>query len=64
MSNGYFAQHEHDPKKVASLIYFKEGVDIERVKAWIAKLEAAGFVEGSTTREYQEAFGSPVWYIP
>lgn len=51
-------------EKVAALIFFKEGVDIERVQAWIAKLEEAGHTEGATVREYNPEIGEPVWYIP
>ncbi len=64
MANDYYDRFKDSPKKVAALVYFKEGTDIERVRAWVAKLEKDGHSEGATVREYQEAFGSPVWYIP
>ncbi len=55
---------ETEPVKVAALIYFKEGVDIERVRAWVAKLEAAGHTEGAVVSDYAPAYGAPVWYVP
>ncbi len=64
MANDYHDKHKNDPKKVAALIYFKEGVDIERVLAWVAALEQKGHSEGAVVREYVEAFGAPVWYVP
>jgi hypothetical protein len=51
-------------KAVASLIYFADEVEKERVEKWIAKLKEQGHVVGSTTREYDPAIGGPVWYIP
>lgn len=49
---------------VASLIYFADDVQRERVLAWIAKLQAQGHVVGSVTKEYDPGYGEPVWYIP
>ena len=49
---------------VASLIYFADDVQRERVERWIAKLQAQGHVVGSVTREYDPGYGEPVWYIP
>ncbi len=60
----FVEQHQDDPKEVAALIFFKPGVDLARVQAWVAKLEAEGHAAGATVREYIPAFGSPVWYIP
>jgi hypothetical protein len=62
--NDYIEQHRNDPVSVASLIHFADGVTLEQAKAAIMKLERQGLIMGHTTREYQEAFGSPVWYIP
>ena len=53
-----------DKKQVASLIYFADDVTKERVEAWIKKLMEQGHVTAHTTREYDENYGSPVWYIP
>jgi hypothetical protein len=51
-------------KVVASLIYFKPGVDKERVERWVQALIDKGFAEGATTHEYNPEFGDPTWYIP
>jgi transcription initiation factor IIE alpha subunit len=51
-------------KAVASLIFFADHVEKERVEKWIEKLKEQGHVVGSTTREYDPAIGEPVWYIP
>jgi hypothetical protein len=51
-------------KAVASLIYFADEVECERVERWIAKLKAQGHVVGSVTKEYDPGYGDPVWYIP
>jgi hypothetical protein len=50
--------------KTASLIYFKEGVDKERILRWIKALEEKGVIDDSVTQEYDENHGMPVWYIP
>ena len=60
----YFDQHKNDAPKVAALIFFKEGVDVERVRAYVKQLEEKGVAEGADVREYVEAFGSPTFYIP
>lgn len=62
--NDYFEQHKNEPTSVASLIHFAEGVTIIEARAVIEELKRKGLICGHTTREYQEAFGSPVWYIP
>lgn len=49
---------------VASLIFFKPGVDIERVERWIKALEEKGVIDGSVTKEYDSTYGDPCWYIP
>ena len=49
---------------VASLIYFSNEVDKERVEKWIKKLMDEGHIVSHDTREYDEQFGEPVWYIP
>lgn len=64
MANNYITQHQNDPEKVAALIYFKEGVDVARVQAYVDALAAKGVTEGAVVRPYVEAFGAPVWYIP
>ncbi len=64
MPKDYFAQHQDDPKEVAALIYFKPGVDLARVQAWVQKLQDEGHAVGATVREYIPAFSSPVFYIP
>lgn len=51
-------------KRVASLIYFADEVERERVERWIAKLKKQGHVVGSVTKEYDSGYGEPVWYIP
>jgi hypothetical protein len=51
-------------KAVASLIYFADEVERERVEKWIAKLKQQGHVVGSVTKEYDPGYGDPVWYIP
>ena len=53
-----------DNKQVASLIYFKDGVEKERVEKWIKKLMEQGHVSSHVTREYNPEHGDPVWYIP
>jgi hypothetical protein len=56
---------EHDkPKAVASLIYWTDAAEKERIERWIKKLQDQGFVQNSTTREYNPDWGCPVWYIP
>lgn len=54
-----------DPKyKIASLIYFKDDVEMKRVQAWIKALQDKGVIEGHDTREYISNYGDPCWYIP
>lgn len=55
---------DDERKAVASLIYFADDVSKERVERWIEKLKVEGYVVGSVTREYEPAYGEPVWYIP
>lgn len=55
---------EDRPTQIASLIYFKQGVDKERILRWIKALEEKGVIDGSVTQEYCPEFGEPVWYIP
>lgn len=62
--NDYIEQHRNEPVVVSSLIHFKSDVTLEQARAAIKELERKGLVSGHTTREYQEAFGSPCWYIP
>lgn len=62
--NDYIKAHQNDPVSVASLIHFADGVSIIQARAIIEDLKNQGLICGHTTREYQEAFGSPVWYIP
>lgn len=54
----------YEPKKIASLIYFKEGVDKERILRWIKALEEKDVIDASITKEYCPLYGSPTWYIP
>lgn len=51
-------------KQVASLIFFADNVQKERVEAWIKKLMQQGHVTGHCTQEYNPEYGEPVWYIP
>ena len=51
-------------KSNASLIFWKDDVEKERIERWIAKLMEQGHVVGHTTREYDAQYGEPVWYIP
>ena len=51
-------------KSIASLIYFADGIEKERVEKWIKKLMDEGHVVSHDTREYDPVFGDPVWYIP
>lgn len=49
---------------IASLIYFKKGTSKARIERWIKALEEKGVIDASTTREYNNNHGNPVWYIP
>jgi hypothetical protein len=62
--NDFYEKHKNDSPSVASVVYFKDGVTKERVEKWLNKLMEQGYVVGHDTREYQDAFGSPTWYIP
>ena len=62
--NDYLNQHRNDPVSVSSLIHFADGVTLEQARAAVRELYKKGLVNSDTTREYQEAFGLPVWYIP
>jgi hypothetical protein len=55
---------EHENKQVASLIYWKNAEEMERILRWIKNLEEKGHVRSAITREYNEDWGHPVWYIP
>ena len=56
---------ENTPQKsVASLIYFKDGIEKARIERWIQKLKEQGYVQAHVTKEYNPAHGEPVWYIP
>lgn len=55
---------EFKPDRVAALIHFSSDVEKERVLRWVKALEEKGFVDGYTVREYESAWGEPVWYIP
>lgn len=50
--------------KIASLIYFKDDVEMERVMKWINALKEKGVITGHDTREYISDYGDPCWYIP
>jgi hypothetical protein len=60
----YYNQHKDDRKNVASLVFFRDDVSLAEAERVIAELTRKGIVTHSTTREYQDAFGGPVWYIP
>lgn len=62
--NNYFEQHKNDPQSVASLIYFRDGISLGEAERIIRELENKNLIHSHTTREYNEAWGSPVWYIP
>ncbi len=49
---------------IATLIYWKDGVEKERIERWLKKLKEQGFIEGETTNEYNPNYGGHVWYIP
>jgi len=53
----------HIPK-LASIIYWKDTAEKERVERWIKKLMEQGHIEAHTTREYNSYCGEPVWFIP
>ena len=48
----------------ASLIFWKDEVEKERIERWIKKLKEQGYVQSHYTGEYNADFGEPVWYIP
>lgn len=50
--------------KLASLVFWKNIEEKERIERWLKKLQAEGHVEAFTTGEYNPAHGEPVWYIP
>jgi hypothetical protein len=50
--------------KIASLIIFKDDVEMEQVMKWINVLKERGVIEGHDTREYISKYGDPRWYIP
>jgi len=54
----------NEKQSVASLIYWKDGVSKEDADQVIKELQASGMIESNDTREYNEAWGSPCWYIP
>jgi transcription initiation factor IIE alpha subunit len=54
----------NEEKSIASLIYWKDGVDKERIERWIQKLQEQDFVLAHVTKEYNPAHGEPCWYIP
>ena len=53
-----------DANQAGTLIIFKEGVDVERIKKWIKQLEKKNVIKFSYTKEFNPNYGSPVWYIP
>ena len=58
-----------EPKyRIASIIYFKDDVEMKQVQAWINALKKKGVIEGHDTREYfceyVSNYGDPCWYIP
>lgn len=56
--------NKNENVEIASLIWFKPGVDRERILRWIAKLEEKDVIRGHSTQEYNPEHGFPVWYIP
>ena len=50
--------------RVASLIYFADNVEKERVLRWIEKLKQQGYVDSHTTKEYDPQYGDPILYFP
>lgn len=53
-----------EPKAIASLIYWKDGVEKERIERWLNKLKEQGHIQAEVTREYNPSWGEPCWYIP
>jgi hypothetical protein len=49
---------------IASLIYWKNIEDKERILRWLQKLQEEGRIESHTTQTYYAPHGEPVWYIP
>ena len=60
----YINKHYNDLMNVASLIHFRDGISLKEAQMIIKELENKGLIQSHTTREYQAAFGCPVWYIP
>jgi len=50
--------------KIASIIYFKDDVEMARILRWIEALKEKGVIDGHDTREYISDYGDPCWYIP
>lgn len=50
--------------QIASLIYWNNTSEMERILKWIEKLKDAGHVRDAVTRDYNEDCGMPVFYIP
>jgi uncharacterized NAD-dependent epimerase/dehydratase family protein len=59
-----FNRADNCVKKVGAVIVFSPHVDAERVRRWIAKLQAEGHVESADVQEFNAAHGEPVFYIP
>lgn len=54
----------NDEKSIASLIYWKDGVEKERIERWLKKLQEQGHLHSHVTHEYTPEYGEPCWYIP
>jgi len=53
-----------EPKSIASLIHWKDGVEKERIERWLKKLQEQGYIQAQYTGTYNPDHGEPVWYIP
>jgi hypothetical protein len=62
--NDSYEKHKNDPKNIASLLYWRDGISVEEVNRIIANLKGRGLVTHSNTEEYIDAMGGPVLYFP
>ncbi len=57
-------RNEQVDTDIASIIYWKNIQDKERILRWLKKLQDEGHIESHQTNTYYEPHGTPVWYIP
>ena len=56
--------HNAPIDSIATLIYWNDVADKEKIEAAIQKLKDEGLLYSETTKEYRSEWGGPVWYIP